>query len=231
MSTTPINPYLEQVKLKRQRNEQKIKELGLLELNKELVRPKKKPKRKASPTSVVQFHEPTRRSNRVSKKPVEFLSLDYEEEALKRTLASRKKRTAIKKKAMDLTDINVSQESREALAKEQHWLEDMEFYFSTLQGNSESNVNRVMGTTKKLVAGIGVTHPQTGERFLKNVKIHLGMDFEKMLDDASTFVYNNGGDRGHGWLIEHPVKKLLLYQHARAENGHMPFRSSIKDGE
>lgn len=231
MSTTPINPYLEQVKLKRQRNEQKIKELGLLELNKELVRPKKKPKRKASPTSVVQFHKPTRRSNRVSKKPVEFLSLDYEEEESKRTLASRKKRTAIKKKAMDLTDINVSQESREALAKERHWLEDMEFYFSTVQGNSESNVNRVMGTTKKLVAGIGVTHPQTGERFLKNVKIHLGMDFEKMLDDASTFVYNNGGDRGHGWLIEHPVKKLLLYQHARAENGHMPFRSSIKDGE
>ena len=86
--------------------------------------------------------------------------------------------------------VQIPTKTRELLSKEKDWMEDMEYYFSTIEGNSEQNVYRVMSVVKKLVAGNGVVHPQTGGRFLNNVKIHLGMDFEKILNEANALVSN-----------------------------------------
>ena len=70
--------------------------------------------------------------------------------------------------------------------------------------------------------GEGVRHPQTGAFFKRNVPIALSDDFRAMHDEASEWVEENGGDKGHGWMIQHPVSKCFLYQRARAENA-VPF--------
>uniref|UniRef100_A0A7S3V9T0 Uncharacterized protein n=1 Tax=Chaetoceros debilis TaxID=122233 RepID=A0A7S3V9T0_9STRA len=241
------NPYLEKIRLKRKLNEKKLDDLGLTQM-------KHKRQRKVTPTkpknpkdvsiygganSSVTPSPPPRRSNRVSKKPVEFKpeEQDFEEALLAQKIVRRRqqqqssKKFKVKRRTFDL-GVQISADQRKKLKLEElssdDWVDDLEEYFRTVEGNSVSNVQRVMAVVNKLVDGRGVRHPHTGEVFLKGTKetkrtkdgsyIHMGMDFRSMLDDASEWVYNNGGDRGNGWLIEHPVKKLWIYQQARAAN-------------
>ena len=227
--TESSNEYLEKVRMKRKRNEEKIQELGLQNMKKKKLRtPTKLTRVDKSKVGIVT--PPARRSARVSKKPVEFVALDantdYEArlltEKIERRAKSRSKPTKgknLKKRAFDLGS-QISDKKRAALEPipVAEWAADMEFYFAEVEDNSASNVQRVMSVVNKLVDGRGVRHPHTHEFFLKNKVIHLGMDFRQMLDEASEWVYNNGGDRGNGWLIEHPVKKLWIYQQARSKN-------------
>ena len=129
-------------------------------------------------------------------------------------------RRKIKQRKFDLGQ-QISKDKRMLFSNEpvEEWIEDMKYYFMEYQGNSERNVTRTASVVIKLVSGMGVRHPQTGKYFKKNVKIQLSDDFSAMLNEASEWVHNNGGDRGHGWMIEHPVKKCFIYQHARAKNG------------
>jgi len=153
-----------------------------------------------------------------------FVPLDDEGTVMKKRIERRKTQKTNKKRKFDLGQ-QISPKKRavfEAISGEE-WLEDMKHYFSVIEDNSKSNVQRVMYTTRKLSSGHGVTHPQTHDMFWKNKKVHLGLDFRQMLDDASEWVYNNGGDRGNGWLVEHPIKKLWVYQQARAQNKNEPF--------
>lgn len=148
----------------------------------------------------------------------------------RRDICKNKKTTKASRLIKKYLGVQIPSKMRELLSKEKDWMKDMEYYFSTIEGNSESNVYRVMSTVKKLVAGHGVIHPQTGASFMKNKPIHLGMDFEQILNEASAYVDTNGGDRGHGWLIEHPLRKLLVYQHTRVENGNKPFQTLLGTG-
>lgn len=176
---------------------------------------------------------PPRRSARQMRKPVQYTAIDAVEDAerrLARKIAERKRGQVVwpegavvkRQRTVKLAAIpSVGRATIEKLTSvpSDDWVEDMQRYFAEHEGNSVNNVQRVMMVVRKLAAGTGVQHPATRERFKKNERIHLGCNFRAMLDDASEWVYSNGGDRGNGWLIEHPVKKCLIYQMARVERG------------
>jgi len=239
-STT--NPYMEQVRLKREKNKQHLKDLGLISLT-ERRRQLRNKKRAAqqqedgftTPDTPISSTPtaPTRKSARQMRKPVQYTAIDAIEDAdrlLALTIARRKristsmtaKKTVKRRKVLEfdscapIGDAMIQQLTR---IKSDEWLDDMQRYFAEHQGNSVNNVQRVMLVVRRLANGVGVQHPATREGFKKNEKIHLGCNFRAMLDEASEWVYSNGGDRGNGWLIEHPVKKCLIYQMARVEHG------------
>jgi len=220
MPTEEPNAYLEKVREKRKRNQEKIEKLGLTDFS-----PKPKPKKqRTAVTPPKSASDPRRRSSRVSKKPIEFVALDYEAVVLEKRIERRKNTKTVKKQTFDLGQ-QITPEERaifEPISSEE-WLGDMKHYFSVIVGNSASNVQRVMCATRKLASGQGVQHPNTQKWFGKKRKVNLGMDFREILDEASEWVYDNGGDRGNGWLIEHPVKKIWVYQQARAKNKNKPF--------
>jgi len=214
------NAYLEKVREKQKRNQDKIEKLGLTAFS-----PKPKPKKqRTAVTPPKSGSDPRRRSSRVSKKPIEFVALDYEAVVLEKKIERRKQTKTVKKQKFDMGQ-QITPEERatfEPISSEE-WLADMEHYFSVIVGNSASNVQRVICVTRKLASGQGVFHPSTQKCFWKKRKVNLGMDFREILDEASEWVYDNGGDRGNGWLIEHPVKKIWVYQQARAQNKNTSF--------
>jgi hypothetical protein len=227
MTVAEPNPYLEKVRLKRKKNQEKIDALGIADMT------EKKPRTTRPLTKIPQHATgtPPRRSARVSKEPVKFKALDASADSDDRLLQKRlqnrvknsKNRGSLKKRKFDLgQQISPSKRALFEPISTADWVADMKYYFSVEEGNSASNVQRVMTVVNKLVVGKGVRHPQTQEYFLNKTNVHLGMDFRKLLDEASEWVYNSGGDRGNGWLIEHPVKKLWVYQQARFQRG-KPF--------
>jgi hypothetical protein len=235
MTIEATNEYLEKIRQKRLRNEEKISQLGLTRfVTPEKTTRRKKKQRSISSSKVEPKVQEPRRSPRVSNKPVNHMMLDYDS-----TIVSKLEVSDVKSKAEEKRNQKkIRSRPRKFNLGEQispkersvfesidcdEWVKDMEYYFSKLQGNSVSNVQRVMCTVRKLVSGEGVRHPQTQTYFLRNKAIHLGFDFREMLDEATEWVYENGGDRGNGWLIEHPVKKLLLYQQARVANNNRAF--------
>jgi hypothetical protein len=249
MPTEEPNAYLEKVREKRKRNQDKIEKLGLTDFS---PKPKPKKQRAAAVTPPRSASDPRRRSSRVSKKPIEFVALDYEAVGFERRIKRRKHTKTAKKQTFDLGQQTTPEEraifeprkptkkgkkqkfdmGQQITPKEraifepissEEWLEDMEHYYSVIVGNSASNVQRVMCTTRKLASGQGVQHPSTQKCFMRKRKVNLGMDLREILDEASEWVYDNGGDRGNGWLIEHPVKKIWIYQQSRAQNKNKPF--------
>ena len=237
------NPYLEKIRQKRKLNEEKLNELGL---NNNITRKVKRTRHKKIRIhkEVVGSPPLTRRSARSTRKPVLFTGEELDSiyansfttsttttstststttnhntnpQQRKQPNSTTKK---IKRRTFDLGD-QISEEKRMKYDKipHQEWVDDLKYYFKVIQGNSDSNVYRVVRVVEKLVCGFGIRHPMTGEYFKKNVDVRLSDDFRLMLDEASEWVYDNGGDRGNGWLIEHPVKKCFVYQQARAEKG------------
>jgi hypothetical protein len=251
------NPYLQERALKIQRNQERMKALGLEETKKNLKRAvtPSKPKKRFkvdSPTSVI---SPARRSSRVSKKPVEFTFEDLPDERGYVTVRVRKldkdvTYKAPKKRRVDFEN-QISDEERAQFddIPASEWTDDMKLFLEQVLKNSPPNVSSVMKQTMKLIKGQGIQHPATGAFFMKNQKIHLGMDFREISNEAVNWVWENGGDRSNGWLgefimffkgksdvivflddvntvylessntiVQHPVKKIWLYQQARAEN-------------
>lgn len=106
------------------------------------------------------------------------------------------------------------------------WTDGMHNYLLTVpHGNSnrvvsEVNARAVMRQVAKLVAGVGITyhHWKPGTYFMKGTKVHLGMDFDGLYDDAVSMENTYGRDLGNGWLLRHPLKKLKLYQEYRSVN-------------
>jgi hypothetical protein len=204
------NPYLRERAMKIQRNQQRMKALGLEETKKNLKRtatPKKRVKVE-SPTSVI---SPQRRSSRVSKKPVEFTFEDLPDERGYVTVKVRKldkdmTYKAPKKRRFDLEN-QISDEERSQFDNipASEWTDDMKLFLEQVLKNSPPNVSSVMKQTMKLVNGQGIQHPATGTYFMKNRKIHLGMDFREIFNEAVDWVWDNGGDRSNGWLGEFEI--------------------------
>lgn len=248
---TENNEYLKKVQQKRKLNEQRLNELGLVDMVQGMKKRKlNQPKIISGRKKAVQ---PTRRSSRKANKPA--LYSGEEIDSLREHIIRKKnfggnhknsvngvghnhdkqnlkiitpKRPYQKSHRIDIDDA-MTPTQRESFVRvnQVEWVNDMEQYFLHNVGNSSTNVERVLRVVNKLVNGEGVKHPMTNEYFKRNVKIHLDHNFHALLEEASEWVYNNGGDRGHGWLVEHPVKKCLIYQHARFKHG-SSFHTEVK---
>ena len=95
--TESSNEYLEKVRMKRKRNEEKIQELGLQNMKKKKLRtPTKLTTNRKLASS--RLPPPARRSARVSKKPVEFVALDANADYEARLLTEKIERRASRPK-------------------------------------------------------------------------------------------------------------------------------------
>jgi hypothetical protein len=102
------------------------------------------------------------------------------------------------------------------------WLEDLHHFLlhvphgSGQRGTvcSHDNARSVMRQVYRLVSGQGVTyhHWPDGTIFLPKVCVTLDMNLNDIFDQAVDFEAAHGRDKGNGWLLRHPIRKLQLFQ-------------------
>jgi hypothetical protein len=109
------------------------------------------------------------------------------------------------------------------------WLEDMEYFLEhipqgpRLKTCSAQNVKSVIRQVRKLTSGEGVTYTNWAEgvAFLANQHVSLEeTDFDALLNLAKKFEKQHGKDKGNGWLLQHPIKKMLMFKEYRDNAGH-----------
>lgn len=94
------------------------------------------------------------------------------------------------------------------------WLPGFQQWLLEVDGVSQANMLTVMSKTRILVSGEGMSynHWPEGVIFNPGVEVNLSMDFDAMLDQAKAHEERYGEDKGHGWLLRHPINKLRRYQ-------------------
>ena len=78
---------------------------------------------------------------------------------------------------------------------------------------SEANARSVLNRARDLVIGRGITYKNwpTGIMFHPQT-VTLKTNFMALLAQAKAFERQHGRDKGNGWLLQHPIKKLALYK-------------------
>lgn len=231
----------EKLRLERiKRNQEKLAALGLdqpwfeaaaaRKKKKTIIRQKKTPSPKAGTE---------RRSNRLSKSPeTKFyqLSHDFDEEVMveQRASASSAKdeevepyeaevsvRQVRRRVNLNRDDYSVSEEDMKHL----RGVMDVEIFLSKFREFlryqdkiSDSNERSVMRQVRKLALGEGIRYESEkygwpeGKYFRRGEKITLMHDIVELMDEAMECEAKWGRDRGNGWLLSHPLKKLLIFQ-------------------
>ena len=66
----------------------------------------------------------------------------------------------------------------------------------------------------KLVTGVGVDYHRwpAGVVFRKGEPVTLQDDIEQIKEDAKDFEAEHGRDLGNGWLLNHPLQKMILFR-------------------
>jgi len=84
---------------------------------------------------------------------------------------------------------------------------------------SDDNRRQVIRQVTKLVSGEGVHYASTSFGwpddviFRKDEPVTMQSDIGQIIEDARDFENKHGRDHGNGWLLNHPLRKLLFYQH------------------
>ena len=248
------------------RNQEKLAALGLDKpwFDAAAARKSKKKKKKTvvrktpSPKSGTE-----RRSNRLSKSPeTKFyqLSHDFDEEVMveQRASASSAKdeevepyeaevsvRQVRRRVNLNRDDYSVSEEDMKNL----RGVMDVEILLSKFREFlryqdkiSDSNERSVMRQVKKLALGEGIRYESEkygwpeGKYFRRGEKITLMHDIVELMDEAMECEAKWGRDRGNGWLLSHPLKKLLIFQMFCLKNpsflaSKCKIKEYIEDGE
>ncbi|GAX23516.1 hypothetical protein FisN_14Hh310 [Fistulifera solaris] len=166
--------------------------------------------------SVVKEEAPVvvRRSARQSKTPTQLQALnDYDHRDIDRAIS----RAKTKKRRIVHNTTALTAEQRQQLRQEVAWMDDLEDYLHTQEQLSTQNLKSVMRQVEKLVSGEGITYSQwdEGVYFAKNSRVQLSDDFDALYEQAVQFEDEHGRDRGNGWLLRHPIKKLQNFQRYR----------------
>ena len=235
-TTTPRNSYLEMVAAKRARNEAMIQQLGIPQLL------KKKPSKKTSSTSKKSSQakpEPVRVSSRIRKKPAEYAKglTEFGDEPVgrgRRSLRSQRRRVPSprqmsKESPRESSPTAVQQEalqSDRAFSKQQQngssnrpssldWLDDLRHYLVHVDGISPSNVSRVMSQVIKLADGRGIGYRRWPSNvvFAQGSPVHPATtDLDALYETAMDYETQYGRDLGNGWLLAHPIQKLIQFE-------------------
>lgn len=107
------------------------------------------------------------------------------------------------------------------LSPENEWEEDMlQWLLNVPHGSSKktcsrANAQQVIRQARKLLFGKGIPYSNwpEGVVFAKDETITLDdTDFDHLHKRAKAFEEEYGKDKGNGWLLQHPIHKLKLYQ-------------------
>lgn len=118
-------------------------------------------------------------------------------------------------------DVILSEEERKVLEKnrmDQNYLEKFREFLVYHDKISDQNERNVMRQVTKLANGEGVRYESQkygwpeGCYFMKGTRITPLSDIVDLLHQAAEAENKYGVDRGNGWLLRHPLKKLLLFQ-------------------
>ena len=79
---------------------------------------------------------------------------------------------------------------------------------------SPDNRKTVIRQVTKLVTGVGVEyhHWPAGVVFRKGEPVTLQDDLAEIKEDAKDFEAQHGRDLGNGWLLNHPLQKMILFR-------------------
>lgn len=182
-----------------------------------LEREAKKAERLEKKLALAQSHR--RLSSRLASRPVKTLSAGAEaasrrvefEERWDRPEPPRASsgRGSSRKAVKDIVELTPAQ--RASLGVAENWLEDMEAWLRPT--HSDDNLRTVMRVVRLLAAGAGVaTGPSNGNRvFLPSAPVDMTTDLVALRAEANAFLPPEN-DPGHGWRLNHPIGKLLLFQ-------------------
>ena len=95
------------------------------------------------------------------------------------------------------------------------WVKDMAKWLEHHNEMSAGNGKSVIRQVNKLAKGLGIGYPRNWPNnvmFLSGQGVTLHYDFDQLMDQARRYEGKYGKDKGHGWLLRHPIKKLKLYQ-------------------
>ena len=92
-----------------------------------------------------------------------------------------------------------------------------------MTGVSTSNRQACVRVVKKLITGQGVTHRnKPGEAFLHGYKVTPKDDIDAIRMTANAWLPCRKGpgclDKGHGWALDHPLKKLKMFKDDLVKN-------------
>ena len=102
----------------------------------------------------------------------------------------------------------------------QNWLEGLRKFMRTVPHGpkkrvvTESNAKNCLRQVKLLSSGEGVTYHHWPDRvrFYFGKRVDLSFDLEQMLQEAKDYEKKYGKDKGNGWLLKHPIKKMHYYK-------------------
>ena len=101
-------------------------------------------------------------------------------------------------------------------------------FFSTKL--NDNNLKAVLRVATKLISGEGCTHAaKPGESFRQGEPVRLDEDLHALRETAALWLpYQKSMgdlclDKGHGWALNHPIQKLIDFQHAVLTNRSLAF--------
>jgi hypothetical protein len=107
--------------------------------------------------------------------------------------------------------VELTPAERASLGAAQNWVEEIEAWLRPT--HSDDNMRTVMRVVRRLAAGVGVdTGPSNGNRvFLPSAPVDMATDLVALRAEANAFLPPEN-DPGHGWRLNHPIGKMLLFQ-------------------
>lgn len=97
---------------------------------------------------------------------------------------------------------------------EERFLRDPVASRSFFNAQSDANVQTVMRQLHKMASGDGIPHPRNKDAppFLAGKALTVEHEVGALLLDADDWLDEWGRDLSNGWLLKHPLKKLLAFQ-------------------
>jgi len=128
-------------------------------------------------------------------------------------------RNATRTKRMDSDKWKLSKEDRKSLASaDDNFMAKFQEFLAYKNRISEQNMRNVMRQARKLANGQGIRYESPrygwpeGCYFKKGKRITPMSDIVELMMEGQACEDKWGRDHGNGWLIAHPLKKLLLFQ-------------------
>jgi hypothetical protein len=194
-----------------QRNNDRLASLGLLDKrplkSSQAIRtpPKKAARKIVSPS-------PKRVSRRLRNQPAPSSSALFDDPPRIQPKAVRRPRRIVEELTSSLTT-----EQKERISSKlanEDFLDKLQDFLLDVDKVSSANASRVIRAMTKLSSGQGVRAPQWPEDcyFLRGQKVGLTADVSELIERGRECEEEWGPDLGNGWLYNHPLRKLAMFQ-------------------
>ena len=97
---------------------------------------------------------------------------------------------------------------------DEQYLEELREFLKTHHPVSPDNLRNVLKQAGRLCSGEGVTYHHWPDHvvFGKNLQLTMHSDLQKLYEQACDYEDFYGRDLGNGWLLKHPIKKMIYFQ-------------------